>query len=93
MSVVIYKKVTWMKIGLGTGIFVLTFAIYYRLLEVVFSLPFGYRVPEILIFGKNIIWQQTPFLSIGIWSLVHGLAFFIPALALYTIQTKLKFKY
>lgn len=64
----------------GTIVFTLSFSIYYRSLELLFGLPFGFRVPNIHIGGLNVIFEQQGVLSSIIWGIVHSLAFLVSSL-------------
>lgn len=69
-----------------TAIFVFIFSVYYRLTEFFFKLPFGYRVPDVMIFGNIYTYETTLPMIIILWSLAHGLAFYLG------IQTAIKLK-
>ena len=74
------------NILIKTAVFVFIFSVYYRLTEFIFKLPFGYRVPDVLIFGDLYTYETTLPMIILLWSLAHGLAFYIG------IKTALKVK-
>ena len=60
-----------------SAVFVISFSIYYRLTEVLFSIPFGGRVPDIL----SVTFSEQPGLSSFLWGVVHSVAVGIPAIA------------
>ncbi|MEK6829353.1 MAG: hypothetical protein AABY15_04445 [Nanoarchaeota archaeon] len=74
------------NILIKTVIFVFIFSVYYRLTEFLFKLPFGYRVPDVIIFGNTYTYETTLPMIILLWSLAHGLAFYLG------IKIALKFK-
>lgn len=76
---VFWRWPTMTKILASTAIFTVVFGIYYRLIELVSGLPFGYRVPDIIIGSFRVVWEQNQVLSMILWSFIHGLAFFIPS--------------
>ena len=60
-----------------TAIFVFIFSVYYRFTEFIFKLPFGYRVPDVLILGNTYTYETTLPMILLLWSLAHGLAFYL----------------
>lgn len=74
------------NILIKTAIFVFVFSVYYRLTEFIFKLPFGYRVPDVMIFGGIYTYETTLPMIILLWSLAHGLAFYLG------VKTALRFK-
>ena len=76
------------NILIKTAIFVFIFSVYYRLTEFLFKLPFGYRVPDIILFGKIYTYETTLPMIVILWSLAHGLAFYLSIKLATTIYKK-----
>ena len=64
------------NILIKTAIFVFIFSVYYRLTEFLFKLPFGYRVPDVILFGTTYTYETTLPMIILLWSLAHGISFY-----------------
>ena len=79
LAELIFRKndISEKNILIKTAIFVFIFSVYYRLTEFLFKLPFGYRVPDVLLFGTIYTYETTFPMIIILWSLAHGLAFYL----------------
>ena len=55
------------NILIKTAIFVFIFSVYYRLTEFLFKLPFGYRVPDVILFGTTYTYETTLPMIIVLW--------------------------
>jgi hypothetical protein len=58
-------------------IFTAVFSIYYRSLELILGIPFGARVPDIVLGSKRLTNETNPLLSTFVWFLVHTGAFLL----------------
>lgn len=88
LAEIIFRKKDFSEknILIKTAIFVFIFSVYYRLTEFLFKLPFGYRVPDVIIFGNTYTYETTLPMIILLWSLAHGLAFYL------SIKIAMKFR-
>lgn len=75
----VFKKDTTTSLVIGTVVFVSIFAGYYRAWEFLYGYSFGYRVPDIILSGKIISWEEMPSVVTLIWAIIHGVAFALPA--------------
>ena len=75
----VFKKNTVTSLVIGTVVFVAIFAGYYRVWEFLYGYSFGYRVPDIILGGKVVSWEEMPSIVTLIWAIIHGTAFGIPA--------------